>query len=468
MLAAQAYLWIDSGLVTYFLLLNGFYAFVLLLGFPVLYRRFQEIGSEELTSLLSTDHVPPITVIIPAHNEEKIIHEAISSVFHLEYPHFSLIVINDGSTDDTLNELKKKYELIQVPPAFPDILKTQPVKAYYRSKKHPNLMVIDKELGGQEDAQNAGINACTSPYFITTDADAIMEPDVLRLLSLSLVTRHNTIGVGGALRLANNCTVEDGVVKEVRLPSTYFTAMQVPEYLRGFFFGRLGWNILGGPFVLCGAFALHEKQAVIEIGGYGHQVPAADIDLTLRLHGKMHELKRPYNIQYVPDATIWTEVPQGYRDLSLQRQRWYCSIMDVVSKYKYMIFNPKYGRLGFLYLPYLLFGEGLGPLIEAFAYGYFLWCFIFGVLNLPFFIMFVLISLGYSTLLTFISLGMEQTTFKKYVSIKEVLKLVGLILIENLGYRQLSVYWRMRGFIRYFTKHRYYREHPERHVYKEK
>ena len=182
----------------------------------------------------------------------------------------------------------------------------------------------------------------------------------------------------------------------------------------------------------------------------------------------MHELRRPYNIQYVPDATIWTEVPQGYRDLSLQRQRWYCSIMDVVSKYKYMIFNPKYGRLGFLYLPYLLFGEGLGPLIEAFAYGYFLWCFIFGVLNLPFFIMFVLISLGYSTLLTFISLGMEQTTFKKYVSIKEVLKLVGLILIENLGYRQLSVYWRMRGFIRYFTKHRYYREHPERHVYKEK
>ncbi len=470
MLLANAYLWIDLGILTYFLLLNGFYAFVLLLGFPVLYRRFRETSSEELISLLSTEHVPPITVIIPAHNEEVIIHEAISSVFHLDYPYFSLIVINDGSTDNTLEELKKKYKLIQVPPAFPNVLETQPVKGCYRSQTHPNMLVIDKEKGGQEDALNAGINSCSTPYFFTIDADALMEPDVLQLLSLSLVTRHNTIGVGGALRIANNCIVKDGVVKEIHLPRTYFTSMQVIEYLRAFFFGRLGWNILGGPVVISGAHALHEKKAVIEVGGYDRPVPGSDVNLTIRLHAKMHELKRSYNIQYVPDATIWAEVPRGYKDLSSQRQKWHCAIIDVVLKCKHMIFNPRYGQVGFLHLPYLLFGEILGPLVEAFTYCYVLWCLIFGVLNVPFLIMFVLIAWGYSTLLTFLSLGMEQTTFKKYITLPEVLKLIWSGLIENLGYHQILVYWRVKSFVKYFTKHQFYKDkdHADRHVYKEK
>lgn len=467
MIPTYIYLWIDASLLTYFLLLNGFYAFIMLLGFPVLFRRFKEIGSDDLNALFSSDHLPPIAVIIAAYNERDIIHEAIASVFHLDYPHYSLIIVNDGSDDDTLEVLKTRYEMIPVPPAFPDTLLTAAVRGYYRSKIHPNFLLIDKDKGGQEDAVNAGINACTAPFYLATDADALLEPDVLRKLAFPILTRNHTIGLGGALRVGNGCKVKSGLVEELNLPRTYFTKMQVLEYLRGFFFGRLGWNILGGPFVLCGAFGLLEKKAVLDTGGYGHNVPAADIDLTLRMHGKMHELKSDYNIEYVPDAVIWTEVPKGYKDLSLQRIRWYCSVLDVVDKYKYMMFNPRYGKVGFIYMPYLFFGEALGPLVEAFAYIYVIFCLAVGVLNYHFFWLYILISWGFSTLLTFVSFGMEQSTFKRYIKVKEILQLVFYTLIENLGYRQLSVWWRVQGLFRFFSKNRHFREHSIRHVYKD-
>ncbi|MCC5831500.1 MAG: glycosyltransferase family 2 protein [Chlamydiales bacterium] len=461
------YLWIDASLLTYFLLLNGFYAFILLLGFPVIFRRLKEIGSPDVDQLMTQDDLPPISIIIPAFNEHKIIHEAIASIFNLDYPHYTLIVVNDGSEDETMEVLKERYGLMRIPPAIPARIKTEPVRAVYRSKAHPNFIVVDKERGNQEDAVNAGLNVCSDPYYLATDADALVEPDTLRKLARVFLTRHHTIGVGGALRVGNGCRVENGLIKEIRLPSTYLTKMQLLEYLRGFFFGRLGWNALGGPFVLCGAFGLHEKRAVLDTGGYRYNVPAADIDLTIRLHGKMHELKSKYNMEYVPDAVIWTEVPRGYKDLSLQRKRWYCSVIDVFWKYKYMTFYPKYARVGFLYIPYLLLGEAVGPLIEAFAYLYIIFTALMGVLNYHFLWMWILIAWGFSTLLTFLSLGMEQVVFRKYVRVRDVLQLVGLTLLENFGYRQLSVWWRVVGFFRFFTKHRHYREHSERHVFSE-
>jgi len=467
MISTNVYLLIDAGLLTFFLLLNGFYAFILLLGFPVLIRKFKETGSEELNELLKSDHVPPISIIIPAHNEREIIHETISSVYHLDYPYVSLIVVNDGSTDGTLEVLIERYELSKVPPAIPAHLKTQKVRAIYRSKKLPNFIVVDKEKESQEDALNAGLNACTTPYYLATDADAMIEPDVLRKLARTLLTRPQTMGLGGALRVGNGCIIEDGLVKQVRLGKSYLTKMQTLEYLRGFFFGRLGWNMLGGPYNLSGAFNLYEKKTAIEVGGYGKQVPASDLDLTIRMHGKVHELKQHYNIEYVPDACIWLEVPQGYKDLSLQRQRWSCSLLDVCAKYKYMFVNPKYGRIGFLYLPYLILGEGIGPIVEAFAYLYVPFTFFMGVLNTRFLFLFLIIAWGFTSLLTFISIAMEQTTFKKYLSTSDVLKLIGLTFIENFGYRQMSIWWRIRGFFRFFSKNRYYREHPTRHSYKE-
>lgn len=466
MIHYNIYTWIDASLLAYFLLLNGFYVFILLLGFPVLFKRAHEANSEDINQLLNSDHLPPISIIIAAHNEKDIINESIASIFLLDYPHYELIVANDGSDDGTLEALIEKYEMVPVPPALPILLETAPVLGYYRSQKHPNFLLINKEKGGQEDAVNAGINASTSPYFLATDADVIVEPDVLRRLAFPLLTRHNTIGLGGALRVANGCRIENGEVKEVHLAKGFLARMQTLEYLRGFFFGRIGWNVLGGPFVLPGAFGLLSKQAVLDTGGYGRNIPAADIDLTWRMHRKMYEMKKSYNIEYVPDAVIWTEVPNKYGDLARQRKRWHCSVFDVYWKNRELTFNPRYGRVAFVYLPYFVLGEGLGPLIEGFAYLYVTFCWIVGVLNLHFVWMFILISWGFSFLLSFISLAMEQVTFKKRMSLKDIFTLVGYTLIENIGYRQLSVWWRVQGFFRVFTKNRLYREHPTRHGFK--
>lgn len=460
---------VDAFLLTYFLILNSFYAFILLLGFPALFRRAVEISAEDVNHLFFSEHLLPVTIIIPVYNERDIIQETISSVYNLDYPHYFLIIVNDGSDDDTLQILKEKYDLAAVPPPFPERVKTKPVKNVYRSKKLPNFIVIDKERGAKEDALNAGLNACTTPFYLATDADALLEPDLLRRLSLPLLIRKNTIALGGALRVANGCTIEKGLVKEAHLPKKYFAKMQVIEYFRSFFFGRLGWNILGGPFIICGVFSFLDKNTVLEIGGYRANVPAEDLDLIIRMHGKMHEQKRKYTIEHVGDASVWTEVPQDYKSLSRQRQRWYCSALDVCWKYKYMCFNPAYGRVGMLYLPYLLLGEALSPLIELFGYLYIVFAWIVGVLNLSFFWMFILISLGYSTLLTFISLGMEQMTARKYNKTTEIIRLILYGCMENLGYRQLNVLWRVQGFFRFFffPKKRSFREHPTRYSFRE-
>lgn len=457
----KAILWIDASLLTYFLLLNTFYTILLILTIPVLTRRFKEIRSEDLNRLLTFDIVPPISIIMTAFNEEAVILESVRSALNVEFPHVEVIVVNDGSSDKTLQLLMDTFQLVPVPPAVPPELITEPVKSHYRSKLHPNLLVIDKERGEREDAVNAGINACLTPYFVGMDADSFIEPDTLHRLAQHLLTHKNICAMGGTLRLVNGCTIEKGHITDIKLPSSFFGKMQIIEYIRIFLFGRIGWNKLGGSYLISGGFGLYNKQAVLRAGGL-KRVLAGDLDLTMRLHEKMHDDKQPYTIDYVHDAVVWTDVPQTYSALANQRRRWHSSIIDICWRFRHMIFNIKYGPIGFIHIPYLFFGEGLGPLVEAFGYLYLIFCFFFDLLNIAFFWYFILIAWGFSMLLTFCSLIMEEVSLKKYFSGKSLLKLAFLTLIENFGYRQMTIWWRIQGSVRYFTKKRFWREKIER------
>lgn len=458
----EVILWLDAFFLTYFLLLNTCYAILLILTIPSFHRRLSEIRAEDLTHFLDFDLGPPsISIIMAAYNEEKLILESTRAALDIQFRDCQVIVVNDGSIDNTLPFLIETYQLIPIPPAVPERIRTAPIKQHFRSKLCPNLLVIDKEKGGREDANNAGINACLTPYFIGIDADSFIEPDAPRRLFQHILTNKNICAMGGTLNIVNGCTLDKGAITEVKLPATFFGKMQVLEYIRIFLFGRMGWNKLGGSYLVSGGFGLYKKEAVIQAGGL-KRVLAGDLDLTMRLHEKMHDFNKPYVIDYIHDAVVWTDVPQTYASLSQQRIRWHSSIIDVCVRFKHMIFNIKYGVIGFIQIPYLLLGEGLGPLVEGLGYLYIIFCFFFDVLDVSFFGYFILLAWGYSMLLTFSSLIMQEMASKKHLSQKEIYRLALLCLIENLGYRQLTILWRIQGFFRYFTSKRFARESIKR------
>ena len=457
----QIFAIIDMFLLTYFLLLNGFYGFLLILTNPEIIRRNQEIKANDLYNSLPLSLVPPISLIIPAHNEKDVILSSVIAALQIKSAHFEVIVVDDGSTDGTLELLIEKYRLFPVPPIFIPTLKTAPTKYCYRSKEHPQLLVLQKENGGREDAINAGINASTAPFFVNIDADSLIEPDAIHLLMQHLLTKRNICAMGGMLCIINGCTIELGMIKKVVLPSSFWGSMQVVEYLKAFFFGRVGWNKLGGAPLISGGFGLFNKQAVIEVGGLKN-VLAGDLDLTVRIHKHMHEKKQPYEIDYLFDAVVWTDVPQTYSALAKQRKRWQSSIVDVCWRYKKMFFNYKYGITGFLHFPYILFGEVLAPLVEGFGYLYIIFCYFIGYLNITFFWYFILIAWGVSIFLTIASLIMQEVFLKKYIAKRQILKIMIYSLVENFTYRPLTVWWRIEGFFRYFTKRRFMREKIDR------
>ncbi|MGD2169415.1 MAG: glycosyltransferase [Chlamydiota bacterium] len=444
---------IDLFILGYFLLLNGFYILLLIFTNPNLVRRSQEVKAQDSYQLLKLDVVPPITIIIPTFNESEVLLSSVAAALNVDFPHIKVIVVDDDSTDQTMQLLMNNYTLDSFPPVFRPILKTEPIKHYYRSQTHPNLTVIHKTNGGREDSINAGINACMTPFFINIDADSIIEPDAVHRFAQHLFTEKNICAMGGMLTILNGCTLEKGRVTKVKLPSSFWGSMQVIEYLKTFFFARLGWNQLSGAPIISGGFGLFNKQAVVDIGGF-QKVLAGDLDMTVALHKDMRDKKKPYRIDYVFDSIVWTDVPQTFSSLAKQRKRWHCSIVEVCWRRRNMMFNPKYGKVGFIHFPFLFFGEALAPLIEGFGYLYITFCFFYGVLNLTFFWYFILIAWGTSLFLTITSMIMQEIFLRKYQSIGMISKMFFFSLLDNFTYRPITVWWRIAGFFRFFTKNR--------------
>ena len=432
----------------YFLVLNTYYFVTSVFAFGQLRRYNQRITVSDLGTL---DGIPPATLIVPAYNEEKTCPEAIRSLLQLDYPEYDVLVVNDGSTDDTFDVLASTYAL-RAASRFPTSeIETAPVHGIHQSATHPNLWVLDKDNGGRSDAINAGINYCQTPLFCAVDADGLLEQSALLRVVRPFLEDERTVASGGIIRIVNGCTVEDGRVEDVRLPNGWLGRFQVVEYLRSFLAGRVGWDALRIMFLVSGAFGMFRRDVVAQLGGLDPDSIGEDLELTVRLHRHCREQGRPYRVAFVPDPVAWTEAPSTLSSLGNQRDRWQRGLMDTMMLHRDMLFNPRYGRIGMVAYPYFFFLEMLGPVVELTGYIVFTLLFAFGMVQLPVALAFLLISVVVGTILSVLSVGLEEISFRRYDRFTDFLRLLGLALIENVGYRQLQTYYRCRGMWSYLT-----------------
>ncbi|HYS60059.1 MAG TPA: glycosyltransferase, partial [Gemmatimonadales bacterium] len=303
-----------------------------------------------------------------------------------------------------------------------------------------------KENGGKADSLNAAINASRFPLVIAVDADTLIEPDALLRLTRPFLLGREIAAVGGTVRVANGCTVKDGRVIDARVPGRFLPGVQVVEYLRAFLFGRLGWNRLGGSLVISGAFGLFRKEYLHAIGGYRTASVVEDLDLVVRLHRYLRQHKQRYEIPFIPDPVAWTEVPESARILSRQRERWHRGLIAAMWQYKGMLFNPRYGRVGLIAMPFFAFGEMLAPLVEVVGYVITLGGLLLGAVNTNFALLFVLVAWGYGMLLSLWAVVLEEVSFQRYRRLGDLGRLLLFATLENFGYRQRTVWWRVQAF----------------------
>lgn len=430
----------------YFFFLNSGYIFLNVLAF---FGLSDYLEAKDISSLpqVYTDLEPPISILVPAFNEALTIEDSVRSLLQLRYSEIEVIVINDGSNDDTLEVLKQAFLLQKIPEAYRVRLETRPVRAIYRSLHHPNLRVLDKENGGKADSLNAGINDARYPLFCGVDADSMLHPESLRLLVRSFLEDPRTVACGGTVRLANGCEIRGGVLQRTGLPSNPLALFQIVEYLRAFLFGRLGWVPLNALLIISGAFGLFHKETVVRAGGYRTGTVGEDMELVVRLHRTLRREGRPYRITFVPDPVCWTDAPEDFTTLKNQRVRWQRGLGESLSMNWSLMFSRRGGLPGWFAFPFMIFFEWWGPLFEIAGYIFMVCAFLWGVLNPEAMVAFLRVAIGMGVLLSTSSLLLEERSFHIYPKSSQTLLLFCMAIVENFGYRQLMALFRLYGFL---------------------
>jgi cellulose synthase/poly-beta-1,6-N-acetylglucosamine synthase-like glycosyltransferase len=439
--------WFSWGVLAYFLALNTLYLAFSFIALFALRRHRRRWTSRELGTVMRSPATPGISLVAPAYNEEATIAESVRSLLLLNYPQFEVIVVNDGSKDQTLNVAVRTFDLVRAPSSHSEPLGTRPVRGVFRSLANRDLVVIDKENGGKADAINAGLNVARYPLVCVIDADSLLEEHALTRAVLPFIEDPSTIAAGGIVRIANGCGVQRGRVTEVRLPPSALATFQVVEYLRAFLAGRVAQSEMNLLLIISGAFGLFRRDAVIAAGGFRHDTIGEDMELVTRLHRHYQERREPYRIVFQPDPVCWTEVPESRTVLARQRNRWQRGTLQVLSYHWKMLFNPRYGLVGLVSMPYYLIFEAVGPVIEIAGVLVTLLAVAFGLLNAEIAWMLFLAAVVYGTMISLTSVILEEISFRRYLRVRDLLRMVWYGTIESFGYRQLSTWWRMRGVV---------------------
>ncbi len=351
-----------------------------------------------------------ISIIVPAYNEEVSIVTCTNMLTKLDYPNFEIIIVNDGSKDNTMNILKANYKLSKIENICEEEITTQKVKQYFKVEDK-NITIVDKENGGKADAVNVGINYSTCDYICTIDADSILDEKALKEVIKPFIKNKDTIVSGGQLAVANDVTLVNNRVANSKVPRNIWVQWQIIEYIKSFLISRVGLSKINALLIMSGAFSVFKKDDLTKVGGFlskfnnskyieehigiGKQTVCEDMEIVVRLW----KFKRDNNIKaqaaFLPEPVCWTEVPDSPVNLYKQRSRWHQGLGETLALYRNMVFDPKYGTTGLFGLPYYFFFEFLAPLFKILSLVFILIATQYGILNITW-----MVLLLFSVLLT--------------------------------------------------------------------
>jgi cellulose synthase/poly-beta-1,6-N-acetylglucosamine synthase-like glycosyltransferase len=437
----------NSFVIFYFLILNSLYLCMVLIAAAHTRRAHRIPASSALEDVFANPLTPGVSVLVPAYNEEKSIVSSVQAILALRYPMLEVVIAEDGSTDNTFEELRAAFDLVIAPRVPSGLTPTIGAVLSTHVSRDGRVVVLRKENAGRRgDALNVALEHARYPLVCMIDADSVMERDaLLQVVRPFLDDPERVAATGGAIRPINGCPTEKGLIIEKRAPKGWAPRIQVVEYLRSFLLGRVGWSAFNSLLIISGAFGLFRRDLVEEIGGLTSESLAEDADLVNSLHRRLRDQKRDYKIVFVPHPVCWTEVPESLKVLSKQRRRWSHGLFQVLWRFKGMIGNPKYGRVGLLLLPYYVVFELLSPLVEVLGLIAVVVGLALGILNVHAAIWFALAAVGYGILLSIVAIVVDEITYQTYRRWSDFGVLVIAAFLENVGFRQLHAVWRLRG-----------------------
>lgn len=451
--AASFYGWVEALLIAYVALVNVTYFLLMLVGYFALGKESDPFSAEEEEVLLKSSFVPSVSVLAPAFNEEASIRDSVRSMLRLRHPRHEVVVINDGSRDRTLEVLIDEFRLYRSSRVPLGDIPTAAVRGVYESRDPIPLVVIDKENGGKADALNCGINFSRHDLFAAVDSDSIIERDALLQISRPfLESPVETMAVGGMIRVANDCAIGHGEVRAVHTPANLLARFQIVEYLRAFLAGRTALSFANTLLVISGAFGMFRRSVVVKMGGYRRDTVGEDMELVIRLHRYCRERGLPCRIRFISDSMCWTEVPESLRVLRRQRTRWQRGCLECLMFHKRMIGNGRFGAVGLVGLPYFVLCEVVGPLAELAGYVVTFGGLACGFLTPSSALLFFAVAVLFGFLLSVSSVLLEEATISRYPQPGDLARLLAAGLIENLGYRQLTLLWRVQAIVQVLLK----------------
>jgi cellulose synthase/poly-beta-1,6-N-acetylglucosamine synthase-like glycosyltransferase len=442
--------WFNMLVLSYFFLGNGTYTLLMIRSLVSVWLSSQRRAYNPPEGIRTWAAAPPVTIVIPVWNEESVVVQAVNSALGMDYPHVEVVVVDDGSTDESLARLIQAFRLIKMDLSYRQQIPARQVEAFFLNPAIPNLLVVRKRNGGKADALNAGINLCRTPYFCSMDADCILERTGLLRLMLPVITSDVPVVVsGGGIRILNGCKVSSAKVVEVRMPRWGIERFQVVEYLRTFLLGRTGWHLLGGTLIVSGAFAAFHTESVLAVGGFKPDTVTEDMDLIVSLQKWGAEHCKKNRIAFTAEPVCWTEGPKTLSMLARQRRRWQQGMCQTLWKHSEMLLRPRYGVVGMLSFPFHLYVESLGAVVEAL--GYLLVPVALVTHAVPARVCAILVLLGviYGTFLSVGAVLLEEVSYRRYPAFRDLLTLVIYAVMENVGYRQLVLLFRFQGVVRF-------------------
>ncbi|MGW0614654.1 glycosyltransferase family 2 protein [Streptomyces sp. NPDC002788] len=441
----------DTAIILYFIAINSGYLVLILLALAELVRRQRRASFAGYEDAAASPFTPPISVIMPAYNEAAGITDAVRAMLLLRYPVFEVIVVDDGSTDGTLDALTDAFDLAEVDHVVPEDV---PMRGRVLSLHLPRggpvpVVVARKENGGKADALNVGINLARYPLVCMVDADSILDSQALLAVAKPFSDDPlRVVASGGVVGIANGCTVDAGRVVEVRAPTDLLGCAQVVEYLRGFFLGRAGWSKVGGLLIIAGAFGLFRRDAVVAVGGMDPDCIGEDAELVVRLHRHLREQgrrHRDYRIVFVTEPISWSEAPATLRVLARQRRRWQRGLTEILLKHRRMIGNPRHGRVGLVALPFYVLFELVAPLVELAGLVLVPLSVLIGAVDVDFLWRFLLAAYVYAVIIGLVSVAVEEYAYHRFSRWRDMWGVLVGTVIENIGYRQITAWWRLCG-----------------------